>query len=191
VKHPDADARLKRYEALVREWADRLDLVSPGDLERFFERHIEDSLTALPLAAEAPQGPAIDVGSGAGLPGVVLAIADPARPWTLLEPRQRRAGFLEEAIRVLELGNCRVIVGRAQDLAVSPDHARRYALALARALGPPERALEMLVPLISSDGVAGIFVSARQEIPPYAEMWGPGLAIVRGVPHDEGKPGRQ
>src|SRR5688500_14128170 len=76
---PD-QGKLDLYAALVRAWAPKLDLVSPADLERFEERHIADSLRVLDLVAGAPQGPCCDVGSGAGLPGIPLAIAS-ERHW--------------------------------------------------------------------------------------------------------------
>ncbi|MGH2757021.1 MAG: RsmG family class I SAM-dependent methyltransferase, partial [Actinomycetota bacterium] len=69
---PD-QGKLAAYAALVRTWANRLDLVAPGDLDRFEERHIADSLRLLPLLERLPEGPCVDVGSGAGLPGIPLA----------------------------------------------------------------------------------------------------------------------
>ena len=102
-----------RYAQLVRAYSPKLDLVSPRDLDRFEERHIRDSLRALRYVRQAPPGPAVDVGSGAGLPGIPLAIADPYRHWRLLEPRRRRAAFLEEVVRELDLPNVEVLARTA------------------------------------------------------------------------------
>jgi 16S rRNA (guanine527-N7)-methyltransferase len=171
---------LDEYAELVRFWAPRLDLVAPGDLARFEERHIDDCLRAVPLVETLPPGPAIDVGSGAGLPGVVLAIAAPARTWRLLEPRTLRAAFLEEVVRTLGL-TCEVLrltaEAAARDLALAGGHV----LATARALAPPPTAFAMLAPLVRSDGVRLVFVGENTEIPPDAEEWRPGIAIIRGT----------
>ena len=175
---PAAQARLQAYEALVGAYADRLNLVAPGDLRSFRARHIADSLRALPLLRGAPPGPAIDVGSGAGLPGVPLAIAQPSRLWRLLEARPRRAAFLEEVVRTLEL-DCEVIVARAQDAARRPSLARAHVAATARALAPPQRAVALLLPFLAPGGAALVFVGARSRIPPGAEEPAPGLAIIR------------
>lgn len=166
---------LESYAALVRHWAPRLDLVSPADLERFEERHIEDSLRLLALVEAQPPGPAVDVGSGAGLPGIPLAIADPRRHWRLLEPRAKRAAFLEEVVRELEL-DTEVLTATAQDAARDPALAGAHAIATSRALAPPEEAFGLLVPLIAPGGSVAIFLGEHGEIPPKAELWAAGIA---------------
>jgi 16S rRNA (guanine527-N7)-methyltransferase len=171
---------LDEYAELVRFWAPRLDLVAPGDLARFEERHIDDCLRAVPLVETLPPGPAIDVGSGAGLPGVVLAIAAPSRTWRLLEPRTLRAAFLEEVVRTLDL-SCEVLRLTAEAAARDPSLAAGHVLATARALAPPPQAFAMLAPLVRRDGVRLVFVGENAEISPEAEEWRPGLAIIRGT----------
>jgi 16S rRNA (guanine527-N7)-methyltransferase len=170
--------RLGRYEALVRSYAPRLDLVSPEDLARFRSRHIDDSLRLLPLLDQLPAGPCVDVGSGAGLPGVPLAIARPDRPWRLIEPRKLRAAFLEEVVRELQL-TAEVVVGTAERCAADPRLAEAHVLATARALAPPEATLVLLRPLIVPGGVVAIFIGSGAQVPPEAEEWEEGLAIVR------------
>ena len=169
---------MERYELLLREWAPKLDLVAPGDLDRLRERHIDDSLRLLPLLHEAPAGPCIDVGSGAGLPGIPLAIAS-ERHWRLLEPRKRRAAFLEEAVRSLGL-DCEVVARRAEDLHTDPTFAGTHALATARALAPPEEALRLLHPLLAPSGIGAIFVGAQAALPAGSRTWQPGIAIFKG-----------
>lgn len=167
-----------RYAALVREWAPRLDLVSPADLDRFEERHVEDSLRAAPLLDELPPGPCVDVGSGAGLPGVPLAIARPERRWTLLEPRRRRAAFLEEVVRDLGL-DCEVVALTAEEAAKDPGLRARHVLATARAVAEPGAVRGMAEPLLAPGGVTLVFTGATATVPPDAEAWGPGLTIMR------------
>ncbi|HYI46350.1 MAG TPA: RsmG family class I SAM-dependent methyltransferase [Actinomycetota bacterium] len=176
---------LLAYAGLVRAWAPRLDLISPSDLERFEQRHIHDSLRLLPLLRELPEGPCIDVGSGAGLPGIPLAIASD-RHWRLLEPRKKRAGFLEEVVRELGL-DCEVLPLRAEDAARDPGLASTHVLATARALAEPEEAVRLLGPLVASGGLSAVFVGANSAAPTGSELWQPGIAIVRASAASEGK----
>lgn len=157
--------QLGRYAALLREWAPRLDLVAERDLDRLEDRHISDSLRLEPLIGAAPPGPCVDVGSGAGLPGIPLAIADPGRAWRLLEPRRGRAAFLEEAIRHLGLDNCEVVVKTAQEAARDPTLRRSHAVATARALAAPPVALGLIRPLVAPGGVCLVFVGGSAELP--------------------------
>lgn len=165
------------YVALVRKWAPRVNLIGAGDLERFEVRHIEDSLRALPAVAGAPEGPAIDVGSGAGLPGVPLAIADPTRHWRMLEPRAKRAAFLEEVARDLGL-DFEVVRLTAQEAAHDRAFAGVHAVATARALAPPEGAAALLRPLLARGGVGILFLGADAALPEGTEAAEPGLAII-------------
>lgn len=173
----DPEEALRSYAELVRAWAGRLDLIAPGDIAVFEKRHIEDCLRLAPLLREVPPGACADVGSGAGLPGIPLAIAEPSRLWRLFEPRRRRAAFLEEAIRVLGL-NAEVVATTARE-AAEGGFGRRHALVTARALAPPADALAMAEPLVAPGGVAAIFVGERADIPEMTEMWSEGIAIVR------------
>lgn len=173
------DELLAAYAALVRKWAPRLDLVSPGDLERLEERHIEDSLRVVPLLDELPHGACADIGSGAGLPGIPLAIARPERHWTLIEPRHRRAAFLEEVVRDLAV-DARVVAKSAEACAKDPDLAGRHVLATARAVADAAHVRSLAEPLLDSGGVTVAFEGeGNRRRPPGAEEWAPGLTIMR------------
>ena len=175
---PNASARLDAYAALVRSWAPRLDLVSPGDLPRFESRHIADSLEALgAVSAEAP-GPAVDVGSGAGAPGIPLAIARPDRLWRLLEPRRLRAAFLEEAVRELQL-NAEVVPRTAQQAARDPALAGSHQIATARALAHPDQAETLCSPLLRPGGLILLWAGKETRISGSAAVSGEGIASIR------------
>jgi 16S rRNA (guanine527-N7)-methyltransferase len=178
VKHDGPDEALAAYAELVRRWAPRLDLVAPGDLASFEERHVADSLRARPVVDSAPEGPAVDVGSGAGLPGIPLALTARPRPWRLLEPRRRRAAFLEECVRELGL-QCEVLTLTAEEAARDPALRGGHGCALARALAPPPRAFALLDPLLDPCGVAVVWVGDTALIPAGAERWKRGIAIMR------------
>jgi 16S rRNA (guanine527-N7)-methyltransferase len=172
-------AKLRAYGDLIRAWAPKLDLVAEGDLDRFEERHIEDSLRLLDLLSEVPPGPCIDVGSGAGLPGIPLAIVS-ERHWRLLEPRRRRAAFLEEVIRDLDLG-CEVIAKSAEEAAQDPALASAHTLATARALAPPVKTKALLEPLLQPGGKGAIFLGESVEPPGNSRLWRRGIAIVEAA----------
>lgn len=180
--------RLQAYADLVAAWAPNLDLISPRDLPRFRERHIADSLRALPLVDRLPPGPAIDVGSGAGLPGIPLAIADPGRHWRLLEPRARRAAFLEEAVRELEL-DCEVSRMTAADAARATGWVGAHVAATARALAPPEESFRLLLPLVRQGGIAVVFAGKSAPTPPETRVFAPGILYCEQK--DRGEDGKQ
>lgn len=116
---------LDRFEGLLRSRAVPRGLVASSDVRHLRERHVLDSLRGVRHVPDAARR-ACDLGSGAGLPGIPLAIALPDLDVTLAEGRQSRAAFLELAVERLELGNVRVHPRRAQEL------PRGYDLCLAR-----------------------------------------------------------
>ena len=106
-------------------------LIGPREKDRLWTRHV---LNCAALAELIPAGSRIvDVGSGAGLPGMVLAIARPDCSVALLEPLERRVRFLAEVIDLLDLTNCRVVRSRAQD---APPDARNADVVTSRAVAP-------------------------------------------------------
>src|SRR2546426_11847810 len=108
--------RLDAYEGLLLEKALPLGMIGRADREHLHERHVIDSLRALPLLGPAPVQ-VVDLGSGAGLPGIPLAIARPNLSFCLTELRRRRVAFIEFAVDSLQLRNVRGFAGRAEGLA--------------------------------------------------------------------------
>jgi 16S rRNA (guanine527-N7)-methyltransferase len=104
--------QLGGYLAELRKWNQRFNLVAAAPLETLIETHFLDSLTLLPLVQDCPAPGLMDVGSGAGFPGLVLKIACPALEVTLVEPRQKRTAFMRQVIRSLGLKGVRVLETR-------------------------------------------------------------------------------
>jgi 16S rRNA (guanine527-N7)-methyltransferase len=137
----DLRALFAHYEEL-RRWAPKVDLVGPGAAARLPEEHYAEALVALPWLPVAPFH-LLDVGSGAGFPGFVLAAARPDTQVTLVEPRARRAAFLRAAARRAGLG-LSVVAARVGDVnAFLPEsieivtlRALRFEAPIARAVAP-------------------------------------------------------
>jgi len=150
---------LLAHAEAVRTHAKRLGLVAPGDVETIVSRHTADSL--LFALAQGPQAGErwVDVGTGAGFPGLVLAICWSETWFTLVEPQQKRAGFLEIQCAELGLSNAEVIAAKAEMLPGGFD------VAVARALAEPALTLEALVRLIEPRGTAIVAVGERAVAP--------------------------
>jgi 16S rRNA (guanine527-N7)-methyltransferase len=121
-------------------------LIGPREGERIWERHI---FNCLPVTQLLPQGASLfDIGSGAGLPGIVIALARPDLSVTLIEPLERRVAFLNEAVDGLNLkiNNMEVIRGRAQDVKKSADFVT------ARAVAPLEKLKKMSWHMVKTGG---------------------------------------
>lgn len=147
---------LASYLELLIRWTDRVDLVSPAPPEVLIERHFVDSAIAWSLIRErldAASGKAfLDIGSGAGLPGLVFAVLEPARKIYLCEPREKRVMFLKEVKRELGLENVFVIKKRVEDIAF--DEVPNAGLTITRALGLEDLFLRESKRLTNQSGYA-------------------------------------
>jgi len=149
---------LARYEHLLGTVAVPRGMVASGDADRLWRRHILDSLRATPEVAAGSL--VADVGSGAGLPGVPLAVAVPTARFVLIEPRRARAAFLETVAAELRLSNVDVRQARAEQV---PD---RFDVVVARALASATGTWERAEPLLSPCGRLVYWAGARFEVAP-------------------------
>nr|WP_239455470.1 16S rRNA (guanine(527)-N(7))-methyltransferase RsmG [Nocardioides gilvus] len=133
-------AQLLATEAVVR------GLIGPREVPRLWDRHIANSAI---LTTVLPADSTIcDIGSGAGLPGLVVAIARPDLRVTLVEPLLRRTTFLDEVVDTLGLTNVEVVRGRADAL----HGTRAFDVVTSRAVAPLQRLLGWSMPLVSAHG---------------------------------------
>ena len=142
----DRLALAERYTDLLATEGVLRGLIGPREAPRLWERHVLNSA----VLAEAVPGEATvcDIGTGAGLPGLVLAIARPDLTVTLVEPLLRRTTFLDEVVAELGLAHVTVVRGRAEDLHGSAT----FDVVTSRAVAPLERLLGWSMPLVSPTG---------------------------------------
>ena len=135
--------RIQRYAQLLAGAGIERGLIGPKEGDRIWERHIAN---CIPITTIIPQGVrVVDIGSGAGLPGVVIALARPDLKVTLVEPLQRRVDFLNEVVAELAL-DIEVIRGRAERV------KKQFEVVTARAVAPLEKLMEISWHMIPKTG---------------------------------------
>lgn len=173
----ETSERLQAYLSLLRRWSPRINLVSPATLEDAWHRHVEDSLQLLRLRPE-PGPHWTDLGSGGGLPGLVVAIAapDPATRFTLIESDKRKAAFLRRVVGALSLNNTTVLPQRIES--ATPQMASTVS---ARALAPLPTLVAYVQRHLAHDGTALLPKGAcwREELRAAEARW-----RFACVPHD-------
>ena len=152
---PEADEtaldRFETYHRLLAEWNERMNLTAITDPLEVAEKHFADSLAALPYLK--PGMRIIDVGTGAGFPGVPLLIMMPELRLTLADSLQKRLTFLDVLLRELGL-TAALVHGRAEDLGQNKLYRERYDVALSRAVANLPVLLELTTPFVRVGGSA-------------------------------------
>ena len=158
--------RLLVYLAELMKWSRRVNLIARDTPEtQVVETHFLDSLTLLPFLDGAGEVHLLDVGSGAGFPGLALACVRPDARFTLCEPRQKRVSFLRHVVRTLGLANVEVVADRVE--AHLADWPGRFTHITSRAVAEPAAFLPLVRPLVTpatrvllmlarAEGLAGI-----------------------------------
>jgi 16S rRNA (guanine527-N7)-methyltransferase len=134
----------RQFTAALAEHGEERGLIGPLELPRLWTRHILNSAIAAPLFT----GSVADIGSGAGLPGIVLAIARPEAHFTLIEPMERRVTWLNEQVSGLGLSNVEVVRARAEDVR-RPDG---FDVVTARAVSALRTLIPLTAPLVRDGG---------------------------------------
>ncbi|MBQ8200577.1 MAG: 16S rRNA (guanine(527)-N(7))-methyltransferase RsmG [Clostridia bacterium] len=147
--------KLLRYHELLMDWNTRMDLTAVTDEAEMIDRHYVDSLSALAIPGLIPAaGTLIDVGTGAGFPGLPLALACPNLRVTLMDAQQKRLNFLRAVIDELDVRNVTLVHARAEDGAQFPQHREKYDVAVARAVASLAVLSEYLLPYVRVGGKA-------------------------------------
>ena len=140
------------YQELI-DWNRRMNLTAITDYEEVQIKHFLDSLTVTLALTQPCQGlRVIDVGAGAGLPGIPIKIAMPDTKLVLLEATAKKTAFLHHIKRRLELDDIEVIAGRAEVVAHSPQHRERFDIVLCRGVAPLPTQAELTLPFCTVGG---------------------------------------
>ncbi|KAM7276721.1 hypothetical protein ACFE04_018587 [Oxalis oulophora] len=154
------------YIDALLQWNQKMNLTAVKDHNEVMERHIKDSLAIIPPIHDSYSShenlSLIDVGSGPGLPGLILAIACPGWKVTVLESMKKRCAFMEHAVEVTGLSNVQVVRGRAEDLGHDLLFREKFDVAVARAVAEMRILAEYCLPLVR---VGGLFVAAKGHEP--------------------------
>ena len=152
---PDQLAKLQIFETELMDWNERVNLTAIRDSKGIQTKHFLDSLTVL-LAWERQGSPAriIDVGTGAGFPGLILKLIWPASQVTLVESVHKKADFCRHIVEKLNLQQVTILSERAETVGQDPDHRQVYDLAVARAVARMPILMEYLLPLVHRNGIA-------------------------------------
>jgi 16S rRNA (guanine527-N7)-methyltransferase len=154
----ETEDRLVAIVALLEKWQRTINLVAPATLPVVWTRHIADSLQLIPLAGAATRW--VDLGSGGGFPGLVVASVLAERPGadvTLVESDSRKAAFLREAARIAELP-ATVLPARIEQVALRI--AEGVEIVSARALAPLPKLLDLAAPFLAQ-GATGLFLKGQ------------------------------
>lgn len=166
-----AQDKLLSYVALLEKWNKTYNLTAIREPEKMLSHHLLDSLAVLP---HLPAGPLVDVGSGGGLPGIPLAIADPGRRVTLNDANQKKSAFLQQAVIELKLSNADVHAGRVQGWTPT----QRFACVITRGFAELADFIAACRHLLAPGGV----LAAMKGVFPQAELdRAPGDADCRDV----------
>jgi 16S rRNA (guanine527-N7)-methyltransferase len=145
-------AMLTTYEAQLLEWNQKFNLTAIRDSESIRAKHFLDSLSCALAWREHPPRRLIDVGTGAGFPGLVLKILYPAMRLTLVESVGKKANFCRHIVQTLGLEGVEVLTARAEDVGRLPQHREKYDWAVARAVAQLPVLSEYLLPLVQVGG---------------------------------------
>jgi 16S rRNA (guanine527-N7)-methyltransferase len=147
---PAAVSSLCIYHEELMKWSRKMNLVAKAGEIEILETHFLDSLTLLPLLSSARN--LMDVGTGAGFPGLALKAVLPDLEVTLVEPRQKRVSFLKHIIRTLQLYGISVVNDRLDTNKILPDLAGRFQVVTSRAFTSIKDFLELAQPYVAEDG---------------------------------------
>lgn len=166
-------AQFERYYRKLAAWNRRFNLTAITDYEDVQVKHFLDCIAGLPLIAEELQESLpfrrrlnlVDVGAGAGFPGLPLKIAAPQLALSLIDGTGKKIKFLDHMVDVLGLSDVETIQGRAEELGRQPTYRNHFDLVTARAVAPLNTLVEYLLPLVRMSGLVVVLkgASAPQE----------------------------
>jgi len=145
---------LQKYEQELLDWNSHFNLTAIRDAESIRVKHFLDSMTCLLAMRDASPIRLIDIGTGAGFPGIPLKIIYPNLQLTLVESVKKKADFCQYIVNTLHLDGVEVVILRAEEVGQMPSHRQKYDWAVARAVATLPVLVEYLLPLVKVGGRA-------------------------------------
>jgi len=149
---PRQTTQLSAYEHELLDWNEKINLTAIRDVDGIRIKHFLDSFSCCLAWKDQPPRRLIDIGTGAGFPGIALKILYPAMKLTLVESVGKKANFCAHIVQLLELENVEVVTGRAEAVGRDPAHREKYDWAVARAVAALPVLAEYLLPLVKVTG---------------------------------------
>jgi 16S rRNA (guanine527-N7)-methyltransferase len=182
---PQQQALFQQLYQEILQGNKKLNLTRITEPEAFWEKHLWDSLAGISpwLNADEFFPEVIDIGTGAGFPGLPIAIVKPQSTMTLLDSTQKKIVFLEQLITQLNLKNVSTITGRAERVNLVPSYEKHFDLALVRAVAAPPICAKYALPFLKTGGIAILYrgnwtTEEEQELETIAKKWGGQLQSV-------------
>jgi len=165
------------YKELVA-WNKRVNLTAITDYEEVQLKHFLDALTVTLAWQKTTENTVIDVGAGAGIPGIPLKIVFPDIKLVLCEATAKKAAFLRHIIDTLGLNDVEVVVGRAEEVAHDAQYRERFGLVLSRAVAPLPALVELTLPFCAVGG--GFIAQKKGAVAPEVAQAGKAMATLGG-----------
>ena len=143
-------AQFKKYMDLLLEWNEKINLTAITEEDEVVLKHFVDSMTVLKYIDEGAS--IVDVGTGAGFPGIPVSIAKDDVNVTLVDSLNKRINFLQEVISEINLTNIKAIHSRAEDFGQNKEHREKYDISVSRAVANLSVLVEYLLPLVKVGG---------------------------------------
>jgi len=172
-------AALTSYEHELLEWNEQFNLTAIRETEGIRTKHFLDSFSCVLAWKDQPPHSLIDVGTGAGFPGIPLKILYPSMRLTLVESIGKKANFCRHMVAFLNLDATEVVTARAEDVGQMPVHREAYNWAVARAVADLPALAEFLLPLVAVGG--SMLAQKGQGAPAEVHKAGNALKILGGV----------
>lgn len=144
--------QLLRYKDILKEWNEKINLTAIEEDREIIIKHFIDSISIVPFIKKH-ESKTIDVGTGAGFPGIPLKVVLKSLDVTLLDSLDKRVKFLNEVILQLKLSGISAVHGRAEDFGANPVYREKFDIAVARAVANLPVLLEYCLPFVKLDGI--------------------------------------
>ena len=156
------DCFLKYYDLLM-DWNLRMNLTSITDYGDVVTKHFVDSVSLLKYCYISENSSLVDIGTGAGFPGIPIKIVRPDLSITLVDSLNKRVTFLQEVINCLDLKGITAVHGRAEELGTCPQYREQFDLAVSRAVADLSVLCEYTLPFVKPDGLFVSYKSGKIE----------------------------